>query len=162
MPSGKRTPEARKNQAISQFLELLRAGETVVDASRACGFDRGRFYNWRDADPAFAAEWERAYTDGTDALEAEAQRRGVVGVEKPVTVAGQRELVREYSDTLLIFLLKARRPDKYARFERPVGTPDNPLTVKVSRDADDLAGVAEVLARAGVLPAGNGAHAQNN
>jgi hypothetical protein len=30
-----------------------------------------------------------------------------------VTVAGKRELVREYSDTLLIFLLKGRRPAKY-------------------------------------------------
>jgi hypothetical protein len=29
-----------------------------------------------------------------------------------VTVAGKRELVREYSDTLLIFLLKGMRPAK--------------------------------------------------
>jgi hypothetical protein len=40
-------------------------------------------------------------------------RRAYEGVERPVTVAGKRELVREYSDTLLIFLLKGLRPAKY-------------------------------------------------
>jgi hypothetical protein len=157
-----RTATPEKAEARSRFLAMLTEGETVRDAVVECGYDRATFYRWRDADSEFAAAWERAYTDGTDALEAEAQRRGMAGVEKPITVAGQRELVREYSDTLLIFLLKARRPDKYARFERPVGTPDNPLTVKVSRDADDLAGVAEVLAKAGVLTAGNGVHTADN
>jgi hypothetical protein len=29
-----------------------------------------------------------------------------------VTVAGQREIVKEYSDTLLIFLLKGARPER--------------------------------------------------
>jgi|SRR5581483_3478559 len=154
------TPEKAEARAI--FLQKLSEGETVVDAASSTDFDRATFYRWRDSDPKFAADWEIAYTHGTDALEAEAQRRGMAGVEKPITVAGRREVIREYSDTLLIFLLKARRPDKYARFERPVGTVDNPLTVKVSRDADDLAGVAEVLARVGVLAAGNGAHAANN
>ena len=40
-------------------------------------------------------------------------RRAYLGVEKPVTVAGKREVIREYSDTLLIFLLKGARPQKY-------------------------------------------------
>lgn len=40
-------------------------------------------------------------------------RRAYHGVEKPVTVAGKREIIREYSDTLLIFLLKGARSNKY-------------------------------------------------
>jgi hypothetical protein len=46
-------------------------------------------------------------------LEDEVIGRGYHGVEKPITVAGQREIIHEYSDTLLIFLLKGARPQKY-------------------------------------------------
>jgi hypothetical protein len=43
-----------------------------------------------------------------------------------VTVAGKRELVREYSDTLLIFLLKGLRPAKYReRYDVAVEAGDN-------------------------------------
>ena len=54
-----------------------------------------------------------AQDEAVQVLEDEAVRRAYEGVEKPVTVAGQREFVREYSDTLLIFLLKGARPQKY-------------------------------------------------
>ena len=54
-------------------------------------------------------------------LEDEARRRALQGVEKPVFREGRQVgTVTEYSDTLLIFLLKARRPEKFrdrARFE---------------------------------------------
>ena len=53
-------------------------------------------YKWRDDDEAFAAEWEDAIEEGTDALEDEAIRRA-----------------KDKSDTLLIFMLKARRPEKF-------------------------------------------------
>jgi hypothetical protein len=46
-------------------------------------------------------------------MEREAFRRAVVGVDKPMTVAGEREVVREQSDRLLMFLLRARRPEIY-------------------------------------------------
>jgi hypothetical protein len=50
-----------------------------------------------------------------DILEAEAHRRAVEGVEKPVGWYKGRPggYVREYSDVLLIFLLKGLRPEKY-------------------------------------------------
>ena len=44
-------------------------------------------------------------------MEAEARRRGVEGTLKPVFYKGEEcGQVREYSDTLLIFLLKAHDP----------------------------------------------------
>ena len=47
-------------------------------------------------------------------LEPEAIRRAVEGVEKPVYQGGELVgYVREYSDTLLIFLLKGGKPHKY-------------------------------------------------
>lgn len=37
----------------------------------------------------------------------------MAGGEKPVTVAGKGEVIREYSDRMLEILLKAHRPEKY-------------------------------------------------
>jgi hypothetical protein len=47
-------------------------------------------------------------------LEDEAVRRAYEGVEKPVCQMGKEVgVIREYSDTMLIFLLKGLRPAKY-------------------------------------------------
>lgn len=35
------------------------------------------------------------------------------GIEKPITIGRKRELLREYSDTLLIFRLKGAQAQKY-------------------------------------------------
>jgi hypothetical protein len=55
-----------------------------------------------------------AIDEGTDVLEDEVFRRAREGVEKPVFYEGvECGTVRVYSDTLAIFLLKGRRPDKF-------------------------------------------------
>lgn len=51
---------------------------------------------------------------GTDALEDEAVRRAHEGVLKPVFQQGKEVgHVREYSDALMVTMLKARRPEKF-------------------------------------------------
>ena len=83
-------------------------------ACRAARLPRARAYEWREADPDFAKAWDDAVERGTDALEDEAVRRAMQGVLKPVYQGGKKVgAIREYSDTLLIFLLKARRPEKF-------------------------------------------------
>ena len=95
------------------------------------GVGRLALYNWKADDPEFSAEWEAALELGTDALEDEAVRRGRDGCIEPVFYKG-RECggVKKYSDTLLIFMLKARRPERFReRFEhtgangQPLGGP---------------------------------------
>ena len=55
-----------------------------------------------------------AREEACDALEAEARRRAVEGVRKPVYYRGEIVgTVKEYSDTLLIFLMKGAMPEKY-------------------------------------------------
>lgn len=85
-------------------------------AARAAGVSRDVPYDFRARNPEhpFVAEWERAAEEAIDLLEAEALRRGKEGVAEPVWYQG-REVgeVQRYSDTLLIFLLKALRPEKY-------------------------------------------------
>lgn len=64
---------------------------------------------------AFARAWDSALEVATDALEAEARRRAIQGVSEPVGWYQGKPggKVRRYSDTLLIFLLKAHRPEKF-------------------------------------------------
>ena len=68
-------------------------------------------YSCRAGDRAFASAWDVSLEIGLDALEDEAIRRAREGVEEPVFQGGLRcGSVRKYSDLLLIFLLKSRRP----------------------------------------------------
>ena len=58
--------------------------------------------------------WDHLIEAGTEVLEDEALRRARDGTDKPIYQGGKKVgSVREYSDTLLIFLLKARNPAKY-------------------------------------------------
>jgi hypothetical protein len=100
------------------FLALLREGHTAAHAARVCDIERTTAYHARTTDPDFAAAWDIALEDGVQVLEEEARRRAVEGVTKEKGVYHQgvqvgRETVTDYSDTLLIFLLKAKRPEVY-------------------------------------------------
>lgn len=71
-------------------------------------------YDWREADSDFAAAWDRAKAIGMDALEDEATRRAFEGIDKPIVHQGViTDTIKEYSDTLAIFLLKGGKPEKY-------------------------------------------------
>jgi hypothetical protein len=97
-----------------KFLDALRQCGNVTAACRAAQLDQSNAYKVRAADPEFAAAWADALEEAADVLEAEAWRRAVRGVERPVFQGGEQVgAVREYSDTLLIFLLKGAKPEKY-------------------------------------------------
>ena len=97
-----------------KLLKALAETGNITDACRRAGITRDTFYRHRHEDPAFAAAAADALEVAVDNLELEARRRAEKGCEKPVFYKG-REIARitEYSDTLLIFLLKAHRPEKY-------------------------------------------------
>lgn len=86
----------------------------VTAACEAAGVSRSAAYEARQRDEAFALAWHDVEEATTEQMEREAFRRGVNGVKRPVYQG--KELVghvTDYSDTLLIFMLKARRPEKY-------------------------------------------------
>lgn len=106
----KRTPKKEE-----EFLSYVAEGLSVQGACDRSDIGRRTVYEWRTADPDFAAGWERAVEAGTDILEDEAKRRAFEGVAEPIHYQGKLvTTVQKYSDTLLIFLLKGRRPDKFA------------------------------------------------
>lgn len=97
-----------------EFLDKLRETCNVTQSALYCGVSRKVFYEHKAANPEFAAAWEEAIEEGVEILEAEARRRAFNGVSEPVFYLGKKcGAVQRYSDTLLIFLLKGHKPEKY-------------------------------------------------
>jgi hypothetical protein len=95
-------------------LEAVRTTCNITKACELTGLRRSSAYEWRAEDDEFRADWERAVEMGGDVLEDEAVRRAKDGVDEPVYQGGKLVgTVRKYSDTLLIFLLKGAKPQKY-------------------------------------------------
>ena len=111
--SHKRDSLPPKTQAA--FLAALGSSANVRHACRVVGLGPTTVYKYRGRDPAFAQRWDEAMELAMDTvLEPEAIRRAVEGWEMGVYYQGQKVGVEtQYSDTLLIFLLKGWRPDKY-------------------------------------------------
>lgn len=96
------------------FLAAFADAGTVTTACQIAGVSRQTHYNWLAEDPDYAEAFAEAREQLVESLESEAVRRAREGVAEPVFQGGQQVgTVRKYSDTLLIFLLKANRPDKY-------------------------------------------------
>lgn len=118
------------------FLIALEETANVTQACKKAKLPRRSAYEWRDAAPEFAAAWDAALDRGTDALEDEAVRRASEGTLKPVFYKGGKcGSIREYSDTLLMFMLKGRRPEKFKdRQETEIsGKGGGPLVVEIVR-----------------------------
>jgi AcrR family transcriptional regulator len=97
--AGKGTNGAPKKSGPDQRAKLLAAlakTGNISDACKRAGIVRTTFYRWRNEDEAYAAQLQEALETAIDDLELVARRRA-----------------KKQSDVLLIFLLKAHRPDKY-------------------------------------------------
>lgn len=126
----------RPEEWHDRFLEVLAETGNVRLSCLTVDVSRNTAYLHYHSNPAFAERWDDALEDAADVMEQEAQRRAVKGVEKPVIYKGEVAgtwvdddnnmvppgtpgarfvslAVREYSDSLLMFLLKGARPEKY-------------------------------------------------
>lgn len=96
------------------FLEALRNVPVILLACHKAGVSRASAYVHKAKDSAFSDAWEEAMQDGVDRAELEVHRRAVQGNEEPVHYQGVKvDGVKRYSDNLLMFWLKAHRPEKY-------------------------------------------------
>lgn len=95
------------------FLVAFEQVGTVLHAAAMAGIDRTTHYRWLE-DEEYAKAFAEAEDKAVEALEKEARRRAIEGTEEPVFHNGKIVGgIRKYSDTLLIFLLKGARPQKY-------------------------------------------------
>lgn len=140
-----------------RFLDRYPRYCQVDKTAKAAGIDRTTFYKWLEDDEDFAKAFEDAKKRAVETLEAEAFRRGVKGILKPVFYKGGRcGQIREYSDTLLIVLLKANAPEKYRERHEISGPGGGPLKselniiVKDKETAEMIGKIHERTEKSGV------------
>ena len=143
--------ETKRTSKKERFLAALREGKTVKDSCLAASIGSSAVYKWRKSDQEFSDDWDKAEDEGTDVLEAEAIRRAVEGVTEPVGwyQGAPGGHVQKYSDVLLIFLLKGRRPEKYRERHQLEHSGPGGGPIEVSNLTDDQ---LEHIIRTGQLP----------
>lgn len=134
------TDEKEREDKDKVFFAALSAYGNVSKAADAAGWCRAWLYARRAEDEAFAAAWDKALEIGVEALEDEAKRRAYEGWDEPVFYEGvECGAKRKFSDTLLIVLLKAHKPEKYAERQKVESvsndiTPRSPMEVMEELD----------------------------
>lgn len=117
-----------------KFLELFAETGNIKQSCTLVKISQNTVYRLRKKSKKFAEAWEEAESQGVDSLIAEARRRAYEGVDEPVFYKGEHcGLIRKYSDTLLIFLIKAKRPEYRDNYQMNLS---GDLTVKIVKFAD--------------------------
>lgn len=141
---GEKITDAEKQK----FVELLRAGCTKNDAATMLERRLFSFNRIAKQDADFRLAVEEAWQDGAEALIQEAERRGRDGWDEPIYQKGELVgHVRKYSDNLLMFSIKGRRPEYK---ENPRIDISSVVGVKFEDRSAQVAEMWRVLADAGV------------
>lgn len=109
-----------KNRAhMDRFLQRLRESGNIRASCEAAGIPRQTVYNWRKRWKTFSDEWDDALEDAVDLLEKTAWDISL----------------KERSERMIQFLLKAHRPDKYSeRVKQEISGPDGePILIKLDK-----------------------------
>jgi len=121
-----------KKDFLTHYAQLCVLGE----AAAAAGVSRSAVRHWREHDPEFEAEFESVQQGITEKLEKEAIRRAYEGWNEPVFQGGKKVgIIRKFSDTLLIFLLKGLAPHRYRERYEVSGHDGGPISVQVSYES---------------------------
>ena len=100
-------------QKLANFLEFLAETGNVGDAAAHAQLSRKQILRARQ-DPSFERLYQEAFELGIQSIEDEAHTRAVKGTLEPVFHRGRRvATIRKKSDLLLMFILKARKPELY-------------------------------------------------
>lgn len=143
------------------FLRCYAETGSVTKAAEAAKISRSIHYRRLKEDERYKAAFEAAQEIAVAVLEDEALRRAVEGVEEPVTYQGQPSYevvrdendnpvmvpgtklpktrpvtIRKYSDSLLQFLLRGAKPEKYR--ERFTGPRGGSLSLKFRGSLEEL------------------------
>jgi hypothetical protein len=102
------------DRARERFLKSYALCGNVTTAAKAAGVGRSTVYVWQEDEPDFVLAMRQADLQATEVLEQEAWRRAREGIAEPVFQHGKEVgTIQRYSDQLLMFLLRARAPERY-------------------------------------------------
>jgi len=108
------------------FLKHLAKTANVSRSAKLAELSASALYKHRAKTASFASQWDDAINEALDALEQAVIERAKHGVAKPVFFGGKKVgTVRSYSDALAMFMLKAKRPEVYARLHAEAATQGN-------------------------------------
>lgn len=151
------TRRTRKKDWRPAFLAAFEETAMVTEAAKIAGVGRATVYEERQRNEEFAVAWADVEERAVESMESEAYRRAVKGVDKPVFHAGEQVgTVKDYSDTLLIFMLKARRPETYREVHKVEhgGSMQHQHTQVLQKRVDNMAAEELDELLAGRLPDG--------
>jgi len=146
-------PTPAKYEHVLNVLKLTGQFNAAADSVAVAV---GTLKRWRENDVSFDARCEQAREVYADTLEREADRRAVKGVSRDIYHRG--EVVGEkieYSDPLLMFRLKALRPDIYRennKIEINNVNVDNGTSVSIVADIDAIFKRWQILSFSPPLP----------
>ena len=164
------TTKKRFLEAFSQHGVISRACQHVR-TNRKATLDRSRHYKWLSEDPQYREAFIQADAAFTESLIGEAITRARDGKPKPIIWQGQlmgrwvdkagktvKEddpkalkfiplTVQEYSDVLLMFLIKAKRPEYRENHREAL-----PPAADGAKSADEMFAQAEARAAAAQAP----------
>jgi hypothetical protein len=96
------------------FIAAYGQSGIITTAAEIADVHRCTVWKWQQEDKEFAEAMAKAESQAADYLEQEARRRAIEGTLKPVFYKGDEcGYIREYSDTLLIALLNAKKPEQF-------------------------------------------------
>ena len=115
---GNYRPAYQIQEARQRFLDLYAERGTFVECCRIAGLSYNSVQHAIERDPDFAERFKEAEQRVLEKLEQEAMRRAVEGTVVRSRKFWHGELVgedikTEYSDNLLMMLLRARAPERY-------------------------------------------------
>ena len=102
-------------EQLDEFFAALAETCNVALSARRAGFSAGWAYRKRKSDAAFRNQWVAAVREGYAKLELVLLERAMKGTPKPIRVGGSDRIIREYSNTLAVALLRrhAETVDQY-------------------------------------------------
>lgn len=111
-------PGWMKSPGLVKFIAEFEKHGNASKALKAASLARSWVYAKRREDTDFALAFDEARKCGLEVLKDEAHRRAYEGIDKPVYYQGEEVAVlKEYSDTLLMFLIKQHDPSYREHFD---------------------------------------------
>lgn len=121
-----------------KLLDALARGCSISQSAMLAGVSRSLVYKRSTRSAKFAQKVQDAIEQGTDVLEDEAVRRALAG-----------------SDTLLMFLLRARRPEKYRENVRVEHDASREMLDALERATKEVAKIATGMQSAALAGEGD-------
>ena len=128
------------------FLKALAACGCVTHAARAVGLSRESAYQLynRPSAAGFRRGWDAALDCSLRLVEDEAWSRAINGVARPIFYQGEQVgEYRHYDERLTMFLLRFRRPHRFAEIPRLPPQPIPPGCEDEGPDPDEAIGALD-------------------